>query len=439
MNGGAPLAPRRIMKRLLQFVIFLAVAAATSASAQERDLREWTGKGGETIRAALLESDADTETARIRRSDGLVFTVPWDRFDKSGRERLRAAAEAGAGTGAAGADEDGTRNPEPAPPPERLELDNVPMVRQKGNFCVPAAATMIAGFHDVKTNQDEVAYLSSRDSISNQGTRPGDMFQAMRKLGFGGRIVTWSGETEFFDRILPAIRESLHRSGPIYISFKPGVFGDAGHGSVIVGYNNHSEEMAFHNPWGNTFEKSYETVAKEGRGVVLIEAPEALPVASDAFIEEVREQIPRFDGNLEKLPRKFRNTGFEYELIGANRRDSRDDERFARDTAREEGRKILRLAFRRNPAVILPHSPGGKTTKLFFVTRPRDGGARFLVREIDGDGWSDPELKTLGRLTRNWPTKIGDPRHPTNHVWELPMLELRGKKEEPERSRTADR
>ena len=88
------------------------------------------------------------------------------------------------------------------------------MVTQKGNFCVPASAAMIAGFHGIKTDQDQIAQLSSNASISNEGTYPSDMSLAMGKLGFDGRTLLWEGEAEFNAKILPAIRRALVKTRP---------------------------------------------------------------------------------------------------------------------------------------------------------------------------------------------------------------------------------
>ena len=84
---------------------------------------------------------------------------------------------------------------------------------------------------------------------------------------------------------------------------------------------------------------------------------------------------------------------------------------------------MLKLAFRRNPAVLIPNSPKGITQSFYFVTREPKGGARYLVREINEGGWSEPELKTLGFLTREWPTLIRD-QSGRKSLWQLPMIEL---------------
>jgi hypothetical protein len=354
----------------------------------------------------------------MRREDGRIVTIPWSRLSAADQALLRTQVNV--------AEESTPNTPQTKPPqtlPSKFECKRVPMVTQKGNFCVPASAAMIAGFHGIKTDQDQIAQLSSEASISNEGTYPSDMALAMGKLGFEGRTLRWKDDAEFNAQALPAIRRALVDSGPIYISFKPGVFGSMGHGCVIIGYDDRRQEMSFHNPWGNEFQKDYREVATQGYGVVLFDPPLSTPIASEAFIAQIQQRVPRFDGDFLALANRLKQAGLPFELIWCNRRDTRDDKRFAVDTARDDGRKILELSFRRNPAVLIPSSPDGKTKKYYFVTRPPKGGASYMVREITEQGWSNEAVKTLGSLTREWATTFTVPDH-KGPVWELPMIEL---------------
>jgi hypothetical protein len=308
-------------------------------------------------------------------------------------------------------------------PPEAFKLRKVPLITQKGNFCVPASAAMIAGFHGIQTDQDQIAQLSSEASISNEGTYPSDMALAMKKLGFDGHTLIWKDEAEFNRQGLPTIRKALVESGPIYISFRPGIFGIMGHGCVIIGYDDRREELFFHNPWGNQFKQRYDEVAAHGYGIVYFDPPQEAPIASDTFIAHIQQCVPRFDGDFLALAKRLKQCEQSFKLIWCSRRDARSDKRFAVDTARDDGRKLLELSFRRNPAVLIPASPKGQTQAYYFVTRPPQGGARFLVRAITERGWGDAELKTLGSLTREWATAFTVPNQ-AEPIWELPMIEV---------------
>ncbi|MFW5874094.1 MAG: papain-like cysteine protease family protein [Verrucomicrobiota bacterium] len=396
--------------------------------------RVWTDIRGRSIRATLIEIDGRNQM-KMRRADGLDFEIHLRLLSKEDQALVREFKTRGDPLGRPSPfekrGEATAQSPDPAGPekerealPEKLTLRDVPMVRQHGNFCVPASAAMIAGFHNVKTDQDEVAQLSSESSISNQGTNPHDMLLAMNKLGFRGEALYWEDTKEFHGSALPAIRRALVETGPVYISFKSGVFGSMGHGCVITGFNHRREEMYFHNPWGTTFEKEYEEIAEQGRGVVFIDPPMAAPVATHEWIERIRGALPAFPGSLELLHQRLKAADVDFELVWCSRTDARADKHFAKNTALREGRKILELAFERNPAVLIPYSPDGVVAKYFFVTRPPEGGARFLIREITESGWTEPELKTLGRLTREWATRVDVPRN-SEDVWELPMFELR--------------
>ena len=264
----------------MRILFGLVISLCSILSADELDtVRTWTSQEGTSLRATLIESDPAAQTARMRRDDGRIVTIPWKRLSSADQSLLRAQTDA-------------TEAPAPAAPqtqpaaalPESFKLKKVPMVTQKGNFCVPASAAMIAGFHGIKTDQDQIAQLSSEASISNEGTYPSDMSLAMGKLGFDGRTLRWETEAEFNADALPAIRRALVETGPIYISFRPGVFGSMGHGCVIIGYDDRRQEMSFHNPWGNPFKKDYIDVAAHGYGVVLFDPPRPAPIASDSFL-----------------------------------------------------------------------------------------------------------------------------------------------------------
>ncbi|PXA04102.1 hypothetical protein DDZ13_08675 [Coraliomargarita sinensis] len=405
------------------FVILISLAVTLSAD----DLKSeqiWKSVDGRKITASLLEIDPAAKTAKLRRNDGMVFTIGFDQFASADAAKLRDAAEEmldqkAEATPVANTEKEQGRKELPGD----FELEDVPMVRQKGSYCVPASAAMIAGFHNIDTDQDQIAFLSSEGSFNNRGTNPRDMFLAMKKLGFDGRALYWSKPEDFRKSVLPSIRKALVEHGPIYISFKPGVFGDSGHGCIIIGYHDRKEELIFHNPWGNVFEKGYDDVASQARGIVLIFAPEPAPIASEAFVKRIQDIVPKFDGSILQVARILKTKEQRHELVWCSRRDARDDERFAADTARDDGRKILDLAFHRNPAVLLPGNDEGKTVKYYFVTRPPEGGARFMAREITPEGWTEPELVTLGSLTRAWPTLI-ESDNPEKFIWELPMIEL---------------
>jgi hypothetical protein len=400
------------MRVLLGLVAWL----YSSLSADELDaLRTWTSQEGTHLRATRIDSDPTTQTSRMRSEDGRIVTIPWSRLSTADQTRLRTQAAARP------VNPQLTKTAQTSP--AQFECKHVPMVTQKENFCVPASAAMIAGFHGIKTDQDQIAQLSSAGSASNKGTAPRDMLLAMSKLGFDGHSIFWKDKAQFDKNTLPTIRRALVNTGPIYISFRPGVFGESAHGCVITGYNDRRKEMFFHNPWGNQFKKDYSEVAVQGYGIVFIKPRKATPIASDAFIAKIQQSVPRFDGDFTSLTKRLNKPGQTANLVWCSRHDARDNERFAIDSARDDGRNILDLSFKRNAAVLIPYSPDGKTEKYYFVTRPPKGGASYMVREITEQGWGDPTLKPLGRLTREWATRLIMKKN-TAPIWELPMIEL---------------
>ena len=66
-----------------------------------------------------------------------------------------------------------------------------------------------------------------------------------------------------------------------------------GHGYVIIGYDDRKEEINFYNPRGNKFEKTYEQVAIEASGLVLIETPKTEYAVNEAFTTIIGSRIPK--------------------------------------------------------------------------------------------------------------------------------------------------
>ena len=418
--------PANHMQRsLLLFALFV---ANISCGIEATQMREWTSNDGRTMQAKLINAEnlealqftlksgqkANIPITRLSEEDA-TFIVMWQQSQEALSEPTNADVKQSTENDVVGDSSEKL--------PRKFTLRRMPMVVQSGNYCVPASAAMIANFHDLDIDQYQIAQLSSAGSASNQGTFPRDMKLAMEKIGFTGKEEFWNSNNEFQKNILPQIKSALYSEGPIYVSFRPGVFGDMGHGCVIVGYDDRKAELHFHNPWGTTFEKSYAAVALQSAGIVYIQAPNESPVATDEKIIAFQRKMPRTTGNLKDLYNTLNFQSIAFDLIWCNRYDTLEDRSFADDTARRDGRLMLKLAFRRNPAVILPNSPKGETQSFYFVSRPPNGGAQYKVQEITPQGWGPAKLMTLGSLTREWPTLIENSSG-ERVLWQLPLIEL---------------
>ncbi|MCH2036512.1 MAG: C39 family peptidase, partial [Puniceicoccaceae bacterium] len=392
------------------------------------EMRKWTSNDGRTMQAQLINADS-LEALQFKLKSGQKAQIPITRLSEAdatfivmwqqSQEALSEPTEADVKQ----SNENDAVEHAKEKLPRKFTLKRMPMVVQFGNYCVPASAAMIANFHDLDVDQYQIAQLSSAGSAGNLGTFPRDMKLAMEKIGFTGKEEFWNNSNEFQQDILPQIKNALFREGPIYISFRPGVFGSMGHGCVIVGYDDRKAELHFHNPWGNTFEKTYAAVAVQSAGLVYIQAPKKSPVATDEKIIALQQKMPRTTGNLRDLYNTLKFQSISFDLIWCNRYDTLEDRSFADDTARRDGRLMLKLAFRRNPAVILPNSPKGETKSFYLVSRPPNGGAQYKVQEITPQGWGPAKLMTLGSLTREWPTLVEN-KSGERVLWQLPLIEL---------------
>ena len=414
-----------MQRSLLFFTLFL---ANISCGIEATQMREWTSNNGRTMQAKLINAKnlealqftlksgqkAQIPITRLSEEDA-TFIVKWQQSQESLHEPNDPDVKQSN-------ENDAVENAKEKLP-RKFILKRMPMVVQFGNYCVPASAAMIANFHDLDVDQYQIAQLSSAGSAGNLGTFPRDMKLAMEKIGFTGKEEFWNNSNEFQQDILPQIKNALFREGPIYISFRPGVFGSMGHGCVIVGYDDRKAELHFHNPWGNTFEKTYAAVAVQSAGLVYIQAPKKSPVATDEKIIALQQKMPRTAGNLRDLYNTLKFQSISFDLIWCNRYDTLEDRSFADDTARRDGRLMLKLAFRRNPAVILPNSPKGETKSFYLDSRPPNGGAQYKVQEITPQGWGPAKLMTLGSLTREWPTLIEN-KSGERVLWQLPLIEL---------------
>lgn len=394
-------------------VVLLGVCLLSEAAGA---VREFTSVKGQQMRAEVLAVNAAAKTVTlVRLPDRMQFTVSWDLFSVEDQAYLATWGKQEA-------------EKPPVQVPRKVRLRGVPMVVQHGNFCVPASAAMIAQYHGLRVDQYLIATLSSAGSIGNAGTYPADMALAMEKLGFQTQTENWhlqKGEKEAFERdILPIIREGIATQGPVYVSYRAGVFGDGGHGCVIIGYDDGKKQFDLHNPWGRKFRENYDDFLWKARGIVRVEPLKNLPAASAEFIDSVQGKITGLPASMEHLWVWLQASGLTTRFTYCSRKDERESRRFAEQTARREGRLILDLAFVRSSAVVLPQSDAqGALVGLFIVTEP-DSGARFTCRYFDGKDWHPPQLLNLGDLNKAWATQILPSNNNGAPAWDLPMIEL---------------
>lgn len=417
--------PRPIALFLIQAFVFPLLFCSTLLHGEIQGERIWTNHEGREIKATFVSADAHKKTVTIRTPDFRIFEIGIDTLSEKDQTLVnewltdkQPESTAPSTTTASAA---------PKKIEERLKLKKVPMVVQKESYCVPASAAMIAGYHDLKTDQDEIAKLSSKDSVNSNGTYTRDMILAMQKLGFDCHPLYFNFENEDWQvlekEVLPFIRRQLTENGPLFVTFKPGVFGEAGHGCVITGYDDRKEELYIHNPWGDKIKKSYRYFATESNGVVGISPPRQVATADAQYTEKIRQAIASAPLTIFEIESLLQESKIPHALKMCSRKDEQEDKRFAKNTARKEGRKILDIALTRNSAVIIPFNESNKTTAFYYVTRPESGG-RFIARKITAEGWQEEEELNLGTFLRNWTTRIQEKDMFSSELWDLPMIEL---------------
>ena len=110
--------------------------------------RGWTDREGRGLTASILKVDVERQTIELKRDDGLAFTLQWQELSTSDNDWIKDYLETIERSAAKAI----STAPAVTELPETFELKNVPMVKQKGNYCVPASAAMIAGFPAISAN-----------------------------------------------------------------------------------------------------------------------------------------------------------------------------------------------------------------------------------------------------------------------------------------------
>ncbi len=315
-----------------------------------------------------------------------------------------------------------------APTPPRFEVKNVPLEKQEGSYCVPASAVMIAGHHGFRITQKQLAHLSSDASRKHRGTWSGDMARAMEALGFYSETRLWADldTKEDFARfqreILPFIRHALLRDGPLYVSFKPGVYGPGGgHGCVIVGYNDgNNGSFEIHNPWGRREKHSYRDFSRGACEVVRFHLPPPVSGDSAPLAAKVVAAFPRAPVDLTDAQQFLRAAGLRSFLRFHARHDRREDSHEVERWALAQGPRILRATLARHSACLLPAVREGRIVG-WHLLRLEGEDPNPIVRSCGPQGWTAPSRIPLDSLLKTWSTPVNIPGE---SAWDMPVFEI---------------
>ena len=376
--------------------------------------RTWTDREGKTTQASFVKAFPDTEEVCLKRPDGKTFTFSWKRLCHDDLAMIQEWIKEKENTVVKTLDNQSSPDPNiletASPLPNKWILRGVPMVVQKGGYCALACGEMIARYHKIKTDQDELASLCSEESENHQGTYSSDFSHAMKNLGFQCQYYYLGKITkETFQKIIfPEIRNFLFRKGPIYVGFKEGVFGNSGHACVLIGYDQRREKMFFHNPWGNKFEKTYQEIIEEIDALIFA-FPRSKSEIDIALVETtLREALPRLPISFDSVIPDLSARSFSVELLLGNRRDAKSDNRHAQITARDEGRKFIEQGMRGASSLLIPQSTEGEMRSLLWIFEMKTRSC-YRGYSITPLGWEkEPREYTLTQITRQWVTKMNN-------------------------------
>lgn len=141
--------------------------------------------------------------------------------------------------------------------PARKIIKEVPYVKQKKNYCAPAAATMLLKYYGAEVDQTLLAQLSSGQSVNHQGTSLIHLNQSIRKMGYETNLLdlnTASDRTSqaksqkaFRTNTIPVIKMRIKEDKPVlYSIMKTGW--PASHLILIIGYDDNKKIIYYMDP-----------------------------------------------------------------------------------------------------------------------------------------------------------------------------------------------
>ena len=311
--------------------------------------------------------------------------------------------------------------------PKRLGLDRVPIIKQEGRYCVPASAAMIANYHGLPINQHQLAHMSSTRSRNHQGTYAGDMANAMESLGFMAETKRWAPPetkedyTRFEDEVMTFVRAALNENGPLYVSFKPGVFGDSGHGCVIVEYTDASQgTIGLNNPWGRRDRMSYRDFSQNAREVIRFH--KLAPATSDgkALETSVVAALHRMPADLTDAMNLLRSAGLKPVLRLHGRHDRRDDAFEMQRWALAQGQRIVSSSLVHHAVLLVPRCHEDRIVGWFLLRREGDN-PNPMVRLRNVQAWQEATRAPLSAIYKSWASPVNTLYQ---SAWDIPLIEL---------------
>ncbi len=396
-------------------------------AADWRDLREasFTYADGETIPGRLESVNTFRRELWFKSREDERFILSLDSLSHDSAERIRAAYLLQPQMETLLAD---LYPLDPSPVlPARVDLKNVLLEKQEGSYCVPASAAMVADYHGVNITQKQIAHLSSTDSRQHRGTWSADMKDAMGALGFHSETRLWhdtgakTDYARFTREILPFIRQSLLKDGPLYVSFKAGVYGSGGHGCVIVGYNDAGDgTLEIHNPWGTRERYRYRDFSLKAHEAVRFHLPPPVKGDSAALEAKALAALRRSPVDVTDAMRLLKNAGLRPVLRFHARNDRRDDRNEVLRWSLAQGPRIIAATLDRHQGCLIPIARENGIVGWHFL-RLDPGNPAPLVRSRSAQGWTEASRPPLDTLLNSWSV-------PLNvlgaFAWDMPLIEL---------------
>jgi len=159
--------------------------------------------------------------------------------------------------------------PRKVPPPVAIKqfvfrdkILEVPHVSQDLNYCAPAAAAMVAAFHNKHIDQALLARLSSARSERHRGTSLQDLARALQMLGLDAKVSCLACDARYkhqsrdesleiaIRRSLLTVKKEITANRPVIVAIRQRLQG--AHAVVVVGFDDDERRVYYNDPGSKT-------------------------------------------------------------------------------------------------------------------------------------------------------------------------------------------
>lgn len=142
-------------------------------------------------------------------------------------------------------------------PLKRVLIKGVPYVKQKKNYCAPAAAAMLLKYYGAKVDQTLLANLASGQSAEHKGTSLVNLNESIKKMGYETSLLDLNtaddknskakAQKAFRENTIPLIKLRLSENKPVLYCIKKTGW-ERSHLILIIGFDEGKQSIYYIDP-----------------------------------------------------------------------------------------------------------------------------------------------------------------------------------------------